>query len=851
MADDTDTTSLPLLRDYRPLPGIFDEMMTADGGVREHWRSLLRALDGLGVDGLKSRDALARRLIHEDGITYNVYGDPAGISRPWELDVVPLVVPPTEWVALEAGLIQRARLLNAALTDIYGRQTMLREGRLPASLVFGNPQFLRPLHGASVPNGTFLHIYAADLGRSPDGRWWVINDRTQAPSGVGYTLENRIVTGRALPDIMQAGHVRRQAYFFYRMRESLRDLASHREDPVVVLLTPGPFNETYFEHVYLARYLGFPLVEGGDLTVRDSRVYMKTVAGLRQIDVILRRVDDDWCDPLELRETSAIGVPGLVQAARAGNVAIANALGSGVVESQGFMGFLPGLCRHLLGEELIIPNVATWWCGHEKAAQTVIDRLDSLVVRQAFRPLPGRAETPPVMGAELTAGQREDLIRRIRARGYDFVGQETVTLSTAPVFDGEVLRPGSVVLRAYVAAVGDSWIVMPGGLTRVASQHDTRTISMQEGYGSKDAWLMAEGPVGSFSLLPSEDEPAPLRRSGTALPSRAADDLYWLGRYAERSEGIIRLLRALLARLVGDADPEQGRRQLRLLMDVLVAEDLIDSAAKEEHEAGAAGGPVDPRFTEGLRLTIGNLFAAGTRVRDRLSADAWRIISRLNDHAVWQEPALGIEIETARANLDEMVTLVSAFSGMEMENMTRGMGWTFLDIGRRVERALHGTMLLDALLLTRQGERRGTLELLLELADCAITYRTRYISTPQLAPVVDLLLVDDSNPRSVLFQLRRLEDRLRALPRGEEAFGLAPEQRILRDLLTRLELADVHDLCAERKGGGARPLDALLTRLIERLPQISNVIANTYFAHVEVLYADRAYARGRGRGGKP
>ncbi len=842
VADNIDPTALPLLRDYRPIPGVFDEMMAPDGSVRAHWAPLLSAFDALGPGALEERHALIQRLIREDGITYNVYGDPAGPSRPWELDTVPLIVPPAEWVALEAGLVQRARLLNAICADIYGRQALIREGRLPASLVFGNPQFVRPLHGVSVPRDTFVHLYAADLGRSPDGRWWVINDRSQAPSGVGYSLENRIVTGRVLPDLMQGTHVRRLAYFFYRLRESLAGLAPHREDPKVVLLTPGPLNETYFEHVYLARYLGYPLVEGGDLTVRDNKVFMKTVDGLRQIDVILRRLDDDWCDPLELRQDSALGVPGLVQAVRAGNVAMANALGSGVVESQAFMGFLPGLCRHFLGEDLIIPNVATWWCGQEEPQHTVLERMEELAVRPAFPPLPGRPWMETAVGAELDDAGRRDLTRRIRANGYNYVGQETVTLSTAPVLQDGRLQPGTMVLRVFVAAVGDSFAVMPGGLVRGATRHDIRAVSMQAGYGSKDAWLLAEGPVGSFTLLRGENEPIAIRRSGIDLPSRAADDLFWLGRYAERAEGIVRLLRALLSRVSIDADREQARGQISVLMAALVSEGLIDpETCAAEPPPGSGSSALDPRFTSGLRDTLANLFAAGGRVRDRLSADAWRILNRLNEYATWKEPVSGLEFEAARANLDEMVTLISAFSGMEMENMTRGMGWTFLDTGRRVERALHMSALANEVLRGDPAAEEDRLDLLLELADCAITYRTRYVAAAEAAPVVDLLLADDSNPRSVAFQLHRLDELLASMPRDPGGVGLAPEQRIVRDLQTRLELADVHTLCAERDAPDG--LHALLADLAARLPKVSDIVASTYFTHVEVLYADRAYGR--------
>src|SRR5882724_10182404 len=370
---------------YPALPGIYDEMALGQNELRPHWKNFAASLDRLGRNEIAVRWENARRIIREHGVTYNVYGDPQGMDRPWELDIVPLLIPPEEWRRIEPGLTQRAKLFNLILADLYGPQRLLREGLLPPPLVFGNPAFLRPCHGIRPPQDIYLHLHAADLARAPDGQWWVLADSMQAPSGTGYALENRIVLSRILPDEFRDCQVQRLASFFRIQRDTLRNLAPHnRDNPSVVLLTPGPYNETYFEHDYLARYLGFTLVEGGDLTVRDSKVFIKTLEGLRPVDVILRRVDDSFCDPLELRGDSFLGVAGLLEAVRAGNVTVANALGSGLVETPAFLAFLPSLCRHLLGEELKLPSVATWWCGQPKEQQYVIDHLDEIVVKSAF-----------------------------------------------------------------------------------------------------------------------------------------------------------------------------------------------------------------------------------------------------------------------------------------------------------------------------------------------------------------------------------------------------------------------------------------------------------------------------------
>ena len=459
---------------YHPPPGVYDEMSSDAGTVRPHWENFVGSLSGLGTDELARRWKTARQRIRENGVTYNVYGDPLGMDRPWNLDAIPLLISSAEWSGIEAGLIQRATLLNQILADVYGPQQLLRSGRLPPALVFANSGFWRPCHNLKVPGNTYLHMLAVDLARSADGQWWVLSDRTQAPSGAGYALENRIVLAETFSDLFRESNVLRLASFFRAFRDQLISLAPSRSsNPRVVLLTPGPLNETYFEHSYLARYLGFTLAQGADLTVRDARVFLKTLEGLKPVDVILRRVDDGFCDPIELRSDSFLGVAGLVEAVRAGNVAVANALGSGLVETSAIMPFLPGLSERLLGEKLKLPSVATWWCGQPDALKYVRDNLEFLVVKPAFR----ANIMEPVFGGKLSVTERASLLSRIEKRPYDYTCQEQVSLSTAPVWSERGFSPRHVVLRVYLAASGDSWVVMPGGLARVSPSLDTSVVS--------------------------------------------------------------------------------------------------------------------------------------------------------------------------------------------------------------------------------------------------------------------------------------------------------------------------------------------------------------------------------------
>ncbi|HXJ43934.1 MAG TPA: circularly permuted type 2 ATP-grasp protein, partial [Bryobacteraceae bacterium] len=380
---------------YVPKEGHWDEALFRPGVPRRHWRQLSVVLGQMGREQLTRRWRDGQQLIRANGITYNVYGDPEGRERPWRMDPIPLAIGAQEWRGLEAAVTQRATLLNAILADLYGKRELIYSGAFPPALLFANPWFLRACVGIQPPLGVYLHTYAVDLARSPGGKWWVIGDRTQSPSGLGYTLENRLVSARTLPGAFNQCRVRNLNRFYDAQRDALLALSpGGRGNPRAVLLTPGPHNETYFEHSYLARHWGFPLVEGADLTVRGNEVFLKTLSGLERVDLIFRRMDDTFCDPLELRSDSLLGVPGLANAARLGNVVVANALGTGLLETPAHMAFLPGLCRKLLGEELKAPSVATWWCGHERPRNYVLNHLEELVLKPAF-PSPGQQAVFP------------------------------------------------------------------------------------------------------------------------------------------------------------------------------------------------------------------------------------------------------------------------------------------------------------------------------------------------------------------------------------------------------------------------------------------------------------------------
>ena len=811
----------------------YDEL-SADGVTpRPHWAHLMESLLEIGHAELERRWSRAERRIRENGITYNIYSDPLGANRAWQIDIIPLLIPAEEWRYIEAGIIQRAQLLGLLLEDLYGSQDLVARGHFPAALLYANPAFLRPLVGVHVPAHSYLHMLAIDLARSPDGQWWVLADRTQAPSGSGYALENRTIVSDVLPDLFRASNVLRLAPFFRAQREALTNLAQC-DNPRIVLLTPGPYNETYFEHSYISRYLGFTLVEGADLTVRDRRVYLKTVDGLEQVDVILRRVDDSFCDPLELRSDSLLGVPGLVDAIVAGNVKVANALGSGLIETAAIMPFLPGLSRQLLGEKLKLPSVATWWCGQSYALDWVLDHLDSVVVKPAF---PSRG-MEPVFGAELGQAAKGKFVDQLRARPHEYVAQEQVALSTAPVWHNGGLNSRSVVLRTYVLNTGNGWMAIPGGLVRVAEAEGS-VVSMQRGGHSKDAWVLWDGPVDTFSMLRPRNEPVELRRIPRVVPSRVADNVFWLGRYVERAENIARILRSMIPRVRRAEEAEMAcLTRLHGCLEsphskLPKAKDRRPTSLELEQEMISLS--TDAKRPGSLASTLIEVSRVGGNVRERLSADMISLIGQLRD---------SIQVENAPefpeypAMLTACLELLSAFSGMERENINRGSGWLFMSIGRRLERAIYLTRQLREITTPLAEQDWPLLECLLEVADSSMTYRTRYYTTLQPLAVLDVLMADGTNPRSLDFQLSHLGELYQKLPRH-----LPEDLLAMRDALTLLRCFDLHKLKYPLPGSstvandsdGLPRLERFLKELEQLLPSWSNNLSSRYFSHARTL----------------
>ncbi|KAF1712155.1 hypothetical protein CSC70_01075 [Pseudoxanthomonas kalamensis DSM 18571] len=728
-----------LVSRYRTLSGGVDEMLADDGRLRAAWQGFVAELESMPAGELSVRFARAHQYMRDAGVYYRVY-DPAGASeREWPLSPLPVLIDGGEWAQISAGLVQRAELLERVAADLYGPGELVRQGRIPAELIAASPEYLRPLSGVRPRDGHFLHFCAFELGRGPDGRWWVLGDRTQAPSGAGFALENRVATLRAFPDLDEGLRVHRLAGFFRRFRDALAGLA---EGGDIAILTPGPNNETYYEHAWIARYLGTLLLEGEDLSVRDGRLWVRTVSGLQPLGVLWRRMDAAFMDPLELRPDSWIGTPGSVGALRRGSLSMVNALGAGLLETRALQAFLPGIAESLGMDELQLPGIATWWCGQAEAREQVLEQFEHMMLGPAGSTrLPYEDPQATLLGGRLDPDESARLRQLLRTQGANWVAQEAVTLSTTPIWVDGRLEPRPFVLRVFVARTADGWEAMPGGFARIGAHADTRAIAMQHGGQAADVWVVSDAPVSLDSLLP-DTEAAP-RMAAPALPSRAAENLLWLGRYCERSESIARVLRAYHVRLA-----ENLERPTPLLHDLA------------EYLQGLEVDVAQP-VPDGLLLSIDGAGTSAARIRDRFSPDGWAALHDLSKTARRFAQQVSAGDDASRA-VTVLLRKLAGFSGLLHENMYRSTGWRFLEIGRRIERGVQIARLLSQ--LARAEAPGGLQQAVLEIGDSVMTHRNRYGVHAGTASVIDLLALDPLNPRSVLFQVEVLQAEFARLP---------------------------------------------------------------------------------------
>ncbi len=820
-----DPNGPPLQRSARPSlfaaaaapQGAYDEAFSAPATPRDHWKPLVAAVDGMGRELLDQRQERARRMRHEDGATYNPFDDAGGRGIPWALEIVPIPVTADQWAALEAGLIQRAHLLEQILADVYGPQRLLAEGRIPPALLYANPNFLRTCHGIRPVGDRYLTYYAADLYRGADGSFRVFRDFGANPAGLGYVLENRIVVSRIFPDLYHQTQIHRLAPFFQTFQRAISRRASfRRQEPATVLLSPGPESRIYFEQALLSRYLGYPLVEGQDLTVRNGEAFLKMLGGLEPVDSIFRHIEDARSDPFALRREAAGGVAGLIQVARERNIDLVNPIGSGFVDTPALGAFLPALCRHLTGGDLLLENHPVWWCG-------TAEGLDHVLAR------PGQLSLAPAMARKADGGPAPS-VEAVRAAPHAVVGVEPIRPAAVPAWGRGRMESRPVLFRVFACATDQGFAVMPGALAITAPDDRTLTGGVFERQQSKDVWVLSKRPVVPFSLLGGLQTVSGFRRDSD-LPSRAADHLLWLGRYLERAEGRGRLLRSVFRRLSGEARTADIP-ELPFLLDLLRAEQIIPSPDKNAQSlpryralsaqlTAALYGTDRP---ETVASVLRRVQKAARNVRDRLSVDSWRVINRLEG---FSEGHASDPLEL----LDDTLFTLSAFSGLAMESMTRGLGWRFMDIGRRVERAVNQARLIRTGLPEACAGSRGALEALLEVFDSIMTYRARYRTAFLPAPVLDLLLSDRSNPKALAFQIERLAAHVKHLPRHGEPQSESEEEKMAAEMLGALRKVDLSGPC----GGGesdAGSLASFLESMEAGLKRFAQQVSAHYLTRV-------------------
>lgn len=781
---------------YRPLPGVADELRDASGAMRPAWKRFAGYFNALPPEDLTRRFARGDRYLRDAGVYYRKYGENDATERAWPLSHVPVLVDEAEWQVISRGLVERADLLEEVVADLYGPAHLVTDGHLPAALVAQSPEWLRPLVGVKPAGGRFLNFVAFEIGRGPDGNWWVLGDRTQAPSGAGFALENRMAAARVFSDFYPEANVRRLAGFFRAFRDTLFSMRAETGSRVGIL-TPGQFNDTYFEHAYIARYLGLMLLEGEDLAVEDGRVMVRTVAGLAPISVLWRRLDAAFADPMELDERSRLGTPGMVDAVRQGNVAIVNALGTGILETRALMAFLPRIAEVLTGRSLSMPNIATWWCGSRLEREFVRANAGRMMIGPALSTrLPFDADALTRPGGSPRGGPRAGLDEELERDGALLVGQEAVTLSTTPAYVAGRLVPRPMTIRVFLARTADGWQVMPGGYARIGAGEDAAAISMQSGGAVADVWVVSRQRVAADTMLPSAADAVARRQQGV-LPARAADNLFWLGRYVERAEGMMRLLRAYHGRLDEDGADAPLPRAIAAYLD-------------------NCGADVDEGIPQRLLQLLGSAISNAGRVRDRFSVDGWMALNDLAKSARRLAATVEPGDDAARA-MGVFLRKITGFSGLVHENMYRSTGWRFLTIGRSIERVIATADLLAA--LVRKDAPDGALDLAVEVGDSVMTHRRRFLVGASRATVIDLLALDEANPRAILHHLAEIRDQQARIAATVGETGPTPLSRLLLEVHAGLAVAtpDGVDI-------------ALLERTAARAAEISDLLSAAYLA---------------------
>ena len=776
----SDITASASLQAYIRNSGGRDEMLDAQGRVKPVWSEFISHVCSLSDEDLTKRFARGEQYLRDAGVLYRQYDETVSSERQWPLSHIPVILEEAEWAQISAGLIQRADLLEMVVRDLYGDNQLVASGQLPATLLSQNPAWLRPLVGVKNAAKHYLNLLSFEIGRGPDNKWWVISDLVEAPSTAGFALENRVAMTRVFPNHFAGANIYRLAGFFQAFQKTLFDMRGKTVGEIAIL-SPGQMNQNYAEHAYVARYLGLLLVEGEDLIVQNGRALVRTVAGLKPVSLLWNRLPGSLCDPMELDPDSLLGTPGLLDALRNQNLKMVNALGSGVLETRALMAFLPKIARKMMGEPLIMPNIATWWCGQQSERDYVIAHRNQMMIGSAFSTIPLMASPDSTSTApQLDAAGLDGLPTLLQQSGHQLVGQEAVTLSTTPTYENGALVARPLSLRIFLARAGNGWQVMPGGYARVSAGNDAKAFAMQHGGKVADVWVVSDQPVQKPSLLPASAETALRQATNRALPSRAADNLFWLGRYVERAELGMRLFRAYFARINDGASHDAPLS--RFLREKLM-EDTAPTLTATVPTATAMAARFGAPLSDALR--------AASKIGDRFSPDGMMALRGLVGMSnSFHERALTAE-ELPR-EISILLRQIAGFAGLVHENMYHSDGWRFLSLGMSLERASSMSRVLSHLTATDAPD--GALDLALEIGDSVVAHRSRFSIFADQASVLDLLGLDDRNPRAIRYHITRARRQIAELPGHAESHRLTRVARQVLLLETQLATSDVASL---------------------------------------------------------
>ena len=843
----TQDISSGLLQSYKEKINSYDEVLDKNGQVKPYWKGLFDTLESIGIEELELRNQEIVKKLRENGVTYNVYDSNKESNRAWKLDPIPFLIHESEWKSIEKGLKQRAHLLDLILKDLYGPQSLIKNAIIPAELVFDNSGFLLPCFDIRQKHDKQLLNYAVDLARGPDGKMWLLDNRTQAPSGAGYALENRIVMSKVIPELNTKTYRSRLSPYFSQLQQTVDTLGNNtNENPNVVFLTPGPGNETYFEHVYLSSYLGYTLVQGNDLLVRDGFVWLKSIDQLERVDVIIKRLDDEWCDPLELRRDSLLGIPGLLQVIRLGNVSVVNPPGTSILENYGLMAFMQNACKFLLKEPLLMPSVATWWCGQTKELNFVLANLPKLIIKKTNRKQGFRS----IYGRLLKIEQLEDLKKLILKNPKDFVAQEEVSLSTTPSFIDGSIEPRYAAIRAFLVAEGDDYKVMQGGLTRSSAVKDKFEISNQLGGISKDTWVITDSPIEYHEK--SIERKNTNNQLNNSLTSRNAENLFWLGRLCERTMALRSFLKIILSRL-NENVTKHGNKQPEFLIVLLkslthltqtypgfVGKEVKDGETFDNE--AIFENPIaellllinDPTKMGSVVYNLQSLLNTINQVSEKWNHDTRRIINLVDDSLFVLKKTNTNNINYVNHSLDKLHIRLFSFYGNIYETLPRDNGFYLLETGKNVERILSLISVFRSTFNFKKIEEEEAvlMEAILENHHLLAQYRNIYKSHLSLKAVINMVFLEKNLPYTLTYLLDTLSYYLSKLPKTNDPHRLSIAEKSALEASTIVKLIDAESLVQVDSATQFRPqLDETLSKVFELVCHVSNNLASLYFNH--------------------